>query len=74
MTHLQFIGQNLVAQIFTDSYFFSNFTDSFGESNEALSQRDRRPLTWKAVFDGRSARFEMLVPLVTLRTAKQSSP
>ena len=27
-THLQFVGQNQVALIFTDSYFFGNFTDS----------------------------------------------
>ena len=50
----------------------------FEESQQALSQRDRRPLTWEAsrfgvVFDGRSARFETLVPFVILRTAQSSS-
>jgi len=52
-TYLQFVGQNQVARTFTDSYFFGNFTgklgDDFDESQQALSQRDRRPLTWKAV-------------------------
>jgi len=42
-----------VARTFTDSYFLGNFTeqlgDDFDESQQALSQRDRRPLTWKAV-------------------------
>jgi len=47
----------------------------FDESQQALSQRDHRPLTWKAsrfrvVFDGISALFETLVPLVILRTAQ----
>ena len=49
--------------------------DNFDESQQALSQRDRRPLTWKfsrfgVVFDGRCALFETLVPLVILRTAQ----
>jgi len=49
--------------------------DDFDESQQALSRRDRRPLTWKAsrfgvVIDGRSALFETLVPLVILRTAQ----
>jgi len=49
--------------------------DDFDESQLTLSQRDCRPLTWKTsrfgvVFDGRSARFETLVPLVILRTAQ----
>ena len=49
--------------------------DDFDESQQALSQRDHRPLTWKTsrfgvVFDRRSALFETLVPLVILRTAQ----
>jgi len=49
--------------------------DDFDESQQALSQRDRRPLTWKSsrfgvVFDGRSARLETLVPFVILSTAQ----
>ena len=47
--------------------------NNFGESKQALSQCDRCPLMWKAkwvVFDGRSAWFETLVPLVTLRMAQ----
>ena len=45
----QFVGQNQVARTFTDSYFLGNFTEHLGddsdESQQALSQRDRRPLT-----------------------------
>ena len=49
--------------------------DDFDESQQALTQRDRRPLTWKAVqIWGRLrwtfCRFEMLIQLVTLRTAQ----
>ena len=41
--------------------------DNFDESQQALSQR---PSRFGVVFDGHSARFETLVPLVTLRTAQ----
>ena len=50
--------------------------DDFDESQQALTEHDRRPFDvevssrFGVVFDGRSARFETLVPLVTLPTAQ----
>jgi len=76
--------KNQAARTFTDSYFFGNFTeklgDDFDESQQALSQRVRRPLTWEAVqFWGRFRwTFSPILNAGTTRDiaygSKQSSP
>jgi len=77
--HLPFFSQNQVARTFTDSYFFGNFTDSYviiltNHSKHFLNviiiHWRGRPSRFGVVFDACSARFETLVPLVTLRMAQ----
>jgi len=78
-THLQFVSQNPVERTFRDSCFFCNFTDSWAtiltnQSKHFLNvfvvHWRGRPSRFVVVFDGRSARSETLVPLVTLATAQ----